>query len=98
VQPEEYRDFLLKSIRVLLRGLSPHPGGLQEVYPFRLDRCDADHLNDLLLQARAVVQRAGIVALAPEPQAVQAARGDAILQDLLEAARAALPTSSNHQA
>lgn len=91
--PDEYRDILLRSIRLMLHGLSPHPGGLQEIYPFRLDVCDAERVSDLLLQVRAVVRQAVVIPLAPEADAVDAARADVMLQQLL-GVMSATPTPS----
>lgn len=90
-QPEsaEYRDILLRSIRLILNGLYSHPGGLQEIYPFRLDASAAERVSDLMLQARAIVRQAVVVPLLPEPAAVDAARGNVALQKLLATATAA---------
>ena len=87
--PAEYRDILLRSIRLILNGLYPHPGGLQEIYPFRLEALDAERLGDLMLQARTIIRRAVVVPLLPEPGAVDAARGNVALQNLLATATAA---------
>lgn len=79
---EEHRDAVLFGLHLVLEMLYP-PAGSR----FRLDATDTEHLSDLLLKARAVVRRTVVVPLAAEPGAVDAARADSTLQQVLGVAQ-----------